>query len=506
PNLAGVTREVSVEGIKKFIRNSQEVIDGGDQRAKELFAKFHVYMPPFGMYTEDQLDAIVAYLHTFEKSDEEKTTDAAAIENPIAQPIESSGIVVPMKLFTEIPFSSEEMPRTRIVKMVPLPGSDRLFVADLRGQLYEIIKQKPVLVLDLNKIFPNFIHKPGLATGFGSFAFHPDFVNNGLLYITHSEPPKTAPADFAYADSIKVTLQWVLSECTVKNPTASVFEVAERELLRINMVTGIHGMQDIEFRPNITPADPDYGKLYVNIGDGGSAENGYTFIADNPGTAWSAILRIDPAGRNSKNGKYGIPSDNPFVNAAAALPEVYAYGFRNPHRTIWDQKGRMFTTGIGHHQIEELNLILPGRNYGWPYREGTFVLNPLQDMNSVLPLPEKDEREYTYPVAQFDHDEGNAISGGYEVTTSSLPQLQGKFLFGDIVSGRLFFINMDEIELGKQAPVYEWKIELDGVPTDLVTVTGSKRVDLRFGIDSKNNIYILTKADGKIYKLTDHPL
>src|SRR5690606_24093676 len=181
------------------------------------------------------------------------------------------------------------------------------------------------------------------------------------------------------------------------------FEVTEREMFRVNMVTGIHGMQEIAFRPHVKPGDSDFGKLFIGIGDGGSAENGYIFLADNPGTVWSTILRIDPLGSNSKNGHYGIPEDNPFVQAPNKLPEVYAYGFRNPHRLTWDDQGRMLATCIGHHRIEEVNLILPGNNYGWPYREGTFVLNPYVNMSNVFPLPGKDETEYTYPIAQYDH-------------------------------------------------------------------------------------------------------
>lgn len=501
PNLAGITHEVSTAWIKKFIRNSQELIDGGDDRAQQLFEKYHVYMPAFGMYSEDKLDKLIAYMHTFDKPEAVGEDEELGLTNPVEESIENSGIVVNLQLFTEIPFSSEEMPLTRIVKMDHIPNSDRLFVADLRGQFYEIVDQKPHLRLDLNQVYPNFIPKPGLATGLGSFAFHPDFLKNGVIYISHTEPPQTAVADFSYADSIKVTLQWVLSECKIKDPSAKKFEVIDRELFRIDMITGIHGMQEIAFRPDAKPGDSDYGSLFIGIGDGGSAENGYIFLADNPGTVWSTILKIDPLGSNSKNGRYGIPADNPFIHTDGALPEVYAYGFRNPHRITWDSQGRMLATCIGHHRIEEINQILPGKNYGWPFREGTFRLNPYVNMSNVFPLPEAEEIEYTYPVAQYDHDEGNAISGGLEVISDLIPELKGKYIFGDIVRGRLFFINIDDIKPGQQAKVHEWRISFDGIPTDLTTLTGTNRVDLRFGKDADDYIYIMTKADGKIYKL-----
>ena len=102
-----------------------------------------------------------------------------------------------------------------------------------------------MLYLDMVKEKPKFIHRPGLATGFGSFAFHPEFQKNGLLYTTHVESPGSGKADFAYNDSIKVTLQWVLSEWKTETPNAFPFTGKSRELLRVNMVGSFHGVQEI---------------------------------------------------------------------------------------------------------------------------------------------------------------------------------------------------------------------------------------------------------------------
>src|SRR5690606_7665917 len=100
----------------------------------------------------------------------------------------------------------------------------------------------------------------------------------------------------------------------------------------------------------------DYGLLYVALGDGGSAESGFAFLADHQGSkVWSSIMRLDPSGNNSRNAKYGIPANNPFVGQEGKAEEVYAYGFRNPNRVFWDENGKMFATDIGHHNIEELN-------------------------------------------------------------------------------------------------------------------------------------------------------
>ena len=122
-------------------------------------------------------------------------------------------------------------------------------------------------------------------------------------------------------------------------------------------------------------------------------------------------------------------------------------------------------------------------------------------MSNVYPLPEIETSAYTYPIAQYDHDEGEAISGGYEYTGNEILELKGKYLFGNIVRGRLFYINVEEINLGSQAPVYEWKISFDGQLTDPFSLCDCNRVDLRFGRDSVGEMYMMTEADGKIYKM-----
>jgi hypothetical protein len=107
----------------------------------------------------------------------------------------------------------------------------------------------------------------------------------------------------------------------------------------------------------------------------------------------------------------------------------------------------------------------------------------------------------TYPVAEFDHDEGKAISGGFEYWGNAIPALKGKFLFGDIPSGRLFYLDVADLKQGKMATIKEWKITINGKPETLKAVCGSDRIDLHFGRDMQGELYILTKADGKMYKM-----
>jgi glucose/arabinose dehydrogenase len=311
-------------------------------------------------------------------------------------------------------------------------------------------------------------------------------------------------ADFAYNDSIKVMLQWVLTEWTTEKPKAFPFSGKGRELFRINMVHSFHGVQEITFNPLANPGDEDYGLLYIGIGDGSSVEFGFPFLAHSKQKVWGTILRIDPSGRNSRNGKYGIPKNNPFVNDndPNTLKEIYAYGFRNPHRISWTKAGQILASNIGHHNIEALNMILPGHDYGWPIREGGFVMDLAKGMRNVYPLP-ADDKKYgvTYPVAQYDHDEGNAISGGYEYWGSAVPELKGKYLFGDIVNGRLFFVEMKDLKIGSQAAIKECQISVNGTKKTLKELCGAEKVDVRFGRDHLGELYVMTKPDGKVYRI-----
>ena len=504
PALGGITNVAKEEWIKKFIANPKAVIESGDERAAVLMERYTMLMPSFEYYTDDDLDNIVAFLRTQKASTAKNRIDPLALKDPIPTPITRSGLVVEMTEVAIIPPSSTEGQLTRICKLDYRPDTKALYVVDLRGKLYELYNNTPRIYLDMAGERPDFIHKPGLATGFGSFAFHPGFNENGLLYTTHAEAKGSAPADFSYDDSIKVMLQWVLTEWKTDNPQAFPFEGKGRELLRINMVHSYHGAQEIAFNPSAKKGDEDYGLLYMGIGDGASVEFGFPFLAHSKEKIWGTIIRIDPSGSNSRNGKYGIPATNPFANSGNpnVLGEIYAYGFRNPHRISWTNSGKMLATNIGHHNIESLVLIEPGRDYGWPIREGSFLMDVSKGMHNIYPLP-KDDKKYgiTYPVAEYDHDEGNAISGGYEYLGSRIPALKDKYLFGDIVNGRLFYIGTGNLNHGARAEIHEWQVAINGEIKTFRQLCGAEKVDLRFGRDSDGEIYILTKPDGKVYTL-----
>lgn len=505
PQLSGLT--ASSQWIRDFIRDPQKLLSSGDSQARRLHEKFKAVMPSFASLDDSEVTAIIAYLHTHKSPpSSHKSTRGDAIADPVKTPIPLSSLVADLRPLALIPASSPSPPRARITKMSYRPDNHELFIVDLRGKLYSLKNNKPSLYLDLARLRPNFIHEPGLATGFGSFAFDPGFASNGRFYTTHTELAHSGIADFHYPDSIKVALQFVLTEWKAARPDADTFSGTSRELMRIDMISESHGVQEITFNPLSAPGQADYGLLYIGIGDGGATQLGYPGLIRGKASVWGTILRIDPAGHNSANGRYGIPPGNPFAatagNTGPALGEIYAYGFRNPQRITWSANGDMLVCNIGQANIESLYIVRPGDNCGWPVREGSFAFDPNGDLNKVYPLPPDDSTyKFTYPVAEFDHDEGNAWSGGYEYQGSAIPRLKGKYLFGDIPSGRLFYLEMADLERGALAPVKQWQITIDGVPRKLKDVCGSDRVDLHFGRDAAGELYIFTKADGRIYKL-----
>ena len=505
PQLGGLTKKVPADWIMSFIRDPKSVMDSDDERAKRLSVDYHTIMPSFPSLSDSDLRNIVSFIATKPAPDPRKELiDPNALKDPIAAPIPMSDLVAELELVAQIPPSSDVPPLTRITKLVAQPQSGSLFVVDLRGKLYRLDGAKSEVYLDLSARRPNMLTRPGHASGFGSFAFHPDFMKNGLLYTVHTEFPGSAKADYDFPDSIKVVTQGVITEWKTKNPAAFPFEGESRELLRINMPSQIHGIQEITFDPFAKVGDEDYGLFYVGVGDGGSAENGFGFLCHSIERIWGTVLRIDPQGNNSANGHYGIPATNPFAESTDpnVRKEIFAYGFRNPHRITWTMKHDMIVTNVGHHNVEALYIVKAGDDCGWPVREGSFVIDPSQNMHNIYPLPADDARNHiTYPIAEYDHGEGDAIAGGLEYGGSAVPDLKGKFLFGDIVRGRLFYIEMKDVKAGQQTPIWEWRVALSGSIRTLKELTGADKVDERFGRDSKGEIYITTKPDGKIYRI-----
>ena len=437
---------------------------------------------------------------------------AAQTSNPIPTRIGSEGVKVELVDWLQAPATASS-PRARLSTLKPAyDGTPRLFVNDLRGPLYVIASSAATsmsLYLDVKAQISAFRDSPGLGTGLTGFAFHPEFVTNGRLYTAHMEAAGSGRADYGAAAAGTVVLQGVITEWTASSPSANVFAGTRRELLRIDYNGTIHGLQDIGFNPFAKAGDEDYGLLYICAGDGGAVSAGRPDWTHRLSSPYGSILRLDPLGTNSPNGRYGIPSTNPYANDGRAntLGEIYAWGFRNPHRISWDSQAphRALIGDIGENQIEEVNLLTKGGDYGYPDREGTFVLRTNQT-NVVYSLPADDATfGFTYPVAQYDHDEGAAIAGGYVYRGANVPALRGLYFFGDIPGGRMFYVKADTITPGAQSTIYELGLTRNGSDARLTTLAGTSRADVRFGIDLAGEVYIMTKGDGRIRRVAALP-
>ncbi|GAB4052244.1 PQQ-dependent sugar dehydrogenase [Spirosoma litoris] len=504
PKLGGITRLLSEKELIAFMQNPVKAIESGNARAVSLSKRYKMIMPSFDFLKDDELKSIVAYIaeETQKHNSQplEVKNDMGGATARLTEPVAKSNLTIELEDFVTIPPSSDKMPRTRIATMRAHPSGDgSQYVSDQRGLIYRIVGREVQPFLDVRPLIENFINEPGLGTGLGSFAFHPDYLTNGLMYITHTEAAKGKRADYAYSDSVEVALQWVVSEWKQDDVTGQVFSGKRRELLRVNMPSAAHGMQDIGFNPEAVKGNPDYGKLYIGIGDGGSTIGKHPELCHKLTSLLGTLIRIDPLGRNSKNGQYGIPADNPFVKATdpAVCKEIYAYGFRNPHRLAW-YDGRLFSTDVGESNFEEVNVIQKGGDYGWNVREGNYGISS-KDLKNVYPVPDTKSNKFIKPFLQYDHIDGNAISGGY-VYDGPIIALKHKYIFGDIARGRVFFANIDK-NLTDHS-VHELTIVQDGKATNLAELSGSKRVDLRVNYNRlTKEMYITTKGDGKIRRI-----
>lgn len=459
-----------------------------------------------------------------------------ALTNPLPSPL-PSGLSVELKPWLTISASSASTPKARINHLKPCPDDPRLFCNDLRGKLWVIGSRSAssaTQFLDLATVFPNFIHSPGLGTGFASFAFHPEFRQEGKpgygkFYTSHSETATGAAPDMIAPITPDLSQLGIVTEWTLSDPAASTLGTAytKREILRVGFPYNFHDIQEIEFDPNARPGDENYGCLFICLGDGGSV------VLDRPenigriDSPLGCIHRITPvlaSGHKagdylaSANGKYYIPRSNPFTSAADPTPgdgwpvvkEIYAYGFRNPHRISWDRggSGKMFCGNIGESMIEEVERVAKGVFYGWPAREGSYRFD-IGDKTHVYPLPESDTAGASYPVTQYDHGEGRAaIAGGFVYRGSAIPGLRGRYVCGDIVSGDLFAIDEAGMNLAAYtdtgdtpAPPKFLAVKSNGVSTSFLSMLGASRADLRLGQDSEGELYALSKQNGKIYKV-----
>ena len=474
------------------------------------------------------------------------------ITNPIPALVEKRGLMVEIRDVVRLPDTRGLRPAdqdvtpagwARVSYVRDLPDGRR-FANDSRGLLYRLDRNnQPSVYANVAAAFPFAVYNR-LESGFIGFDFHPDFARNGLLYTVHGEraagnpaTPNFIPPGFTQAD---VTYHNVITEWRATNPAANTFEGTRRELLRVAHVVNnlTHPFGAVEFNPTSKPGAADYGLLYTSGSDLGFSNGGGPH-ANNPGqtqrldSVVTAILRFDPRSPTASGGvkglgDYTIPAINKFAadGDPTTLGEIYAYGFRNAHRLSWDlTDGTMFAADIGMNHIEEINIVRNGENYGWMKREGFWengMTRPGGALNQLFPLPADvlDGRRkdgFTYPVAIYDRNDGQAVSGGFAYS-GRIAALRGKFVFGDIVRGRLFAANLAAMKKADDgipqtvAPVEEIQLYVRGAGGNRTYVTLRElaeqtmgatlaRADLHISRSRAGELFITSRQDGVIRML-----
>ena len=445
---------------------------------------------------------------------------AQTTDDPFSAPIVASEGVIQVNIaeFASIP-DVDGQP-ARMMLLTDEPGTRRLFVSDMRGLLYSVSYdgRSVTKYLDINAASWNMpVQSMGNERGFQSFAFHPQFNQAGARgfgkFYTYLDTTSMTPAPDFNTPGEKPTHDTVLLEWTAKNPGAPAYDGAlPRELIRLRQPFANHNAGHLSFNPLAAPGGPDYGLLFMGVADGGSGGDPMR-LAQNLGSAFGKIFRIDPLGSGSANGKYGIPSSNPFVNDGnAATPgEIYAYGVRNPQRFAWDSRnGNLFLADIGQNIVEEVSLVTLGANLGWNEWEGSYKFISRQEVSLANP---RSDAKVTYPVVEYGQPDpllqpSSAVTGVIVYRGTAIESLANLVIFGDNPSGEVFYFNADKLPQGGQASIRRILFTHNGSAKTLLEIIKEKnaaqgkppatRADLRFGTGPNSQIFLLNKRDGTI--------
>lgn len=426
------------------------------------------------------------------------------------------------------------------------PGdTNRLFVVEQNGRL-GIIQNGTLLpgaALDItSRVQPPLVAtNPNDERGFLGLAFHPGFTNPvspgyRTLYTYNSEviPPATAPT-YSAPNGATQTYKNVVNEWKVSTTNDNVVDPASRrEVISFGKNAANHNGGTIAFGPD--------GYLYLGLGDGGNANDvGPSHIepggnAQNLTTPLGKMLRFDPLNPTntlgspdpiSSNGQYRIPTNNPFQGPGQA-PEIYAYGLRNPYRFSFDRaNGDLILADVGQNNIEEVDRIVLGGNYGWAIKEGDFLFNrtngpsgnagtigtPPGNRSPGVPGGLIDSITGTVATLEYDHNEGISITGGFIYRGSAIPELYGKYIFGDLAlkiaqgqqpraDGRLFYADLQTGVI----KAFAWaQFGGSAILPNGLTVHG-------FGEDADGELYALVTSSpangtgGIVYKLVSRPI
>lgn len=414
------------------------------------------------------------------------------------------------------------------------PNDPRLFVLEQNGLVLVVENDalKPAPALDLR----SFVSPPFNAgnandeRGLLGLAFHPGYgdpasLGYRTLYTYTSEPiPVGGAPTYPAPNNAVQNYQLQITEWKASAGNPDVIDPATRRVLvSFGKNAGNHNGGTIAFGPD--------GYLYLGLGDGGNSNDvGASHIepggnAQNLSTPLGKMLRIDPLAPALKpgspdavsaNGQYRIPATNPFQNAGQ-VPEIFAYGFRNPYRFSFDRlTGDLIVADVGQNNIEEIDRVTLGGNYGWAIKEGDFLFDratgtigaPPGNRSPGAPAGLIDPISGPLGTLEYDHGDGISITGGFVYRGTAIPELVGKYVFGDLairnapprVDGRLFYADLASGAI-KEFLLPQFPA---GILPNGLTVHG-------FGQDAAGELYIAvtnTPANGTggiLYKIVPVP-
>ncbi len=344
--------------------------------------------------------------------------------------------------FSLVPVASVDAP-TAIV--TPPAGPDGVYVVEQVGRVWRLDPERadpPTLVLDLRDRVVS-----GGELGLLGLAFAPGYPEDRRAFLNY-----TYEAD----DQLRTRV----AAYAVAADGATFDPASEAEVLSFDQPYSNHNGGGLVVGPDRM--------LYIGVGDGGGGGDRHGHAQD-LGNWLGSILRIDVTAPSQSGRPYTIPPDNPFVDTRGALPEIWAYGIRNPWGMHFDGATLWFAD-VGQNAWEEVNRGVSGGNYGWNVLEGTHCYkNKTCDTQGFVP-----------PVAEYGHDLGVSVTGGVVYRGPSVPELDGKYIYADFGTGRF------------------WAVPVDGGPAVLVADTEVN--PSTFGVDRTGRVYV-GDYGGKILRI-----
>jgi len=330
--------------------------------------------------------------------------------------------------------------------------SNRAFVVERAGIIKVLVNSNTTDTVDTFLDITTQVKSGGNEEGLLGLAFHPKYSSNGYFFVYYStDTPQRV----------------VLSRFAVSETSPNLANISsEQVLLEIAQPYTNHNGGQIAFGPD------NY--LYIGPGDGGSGGDPQGH-AQNLESLLGKMLRIDVD--TIVNGSYTIPEDNPFYNNTDNYrEEIFAYGLRNPWRFSFDfETSWLWVADVGQGDIEELDIVESGQNYGWNIKEGTACYNPSTGCNSTGLID---------PIWEYDHSVGRSITGGFVYRGTNLTDHIGSYIYGDYIKGQIWSLEYDSIHQTNNTLLFETGLKIS-----------------TFGLDENNEIYVADYVSGEIHKL-----